>query len=123
MTEHVHDQHAEPLDPKPALDEVARRTTLYVGAILSVITLAAIVTTATVRAVTNDVNIELAKTRAEVAATRNEVRVRAAADSARFERVMSVVELAVVALVEPAGSEDQKAAVVELRRRRQVTRY
>ena len=61
-----------------------------------------------------------ADVRGEVADLHAEVVVRASSDSVRFERVMQVVELAVVALVEPDTSTERHAAIAELRRRRHV---
>ncbi len=99
------------------VDALAKRVGVYAAAIIAVLTLSA----ATVRWVTRDVQAAIEETRIEVRQARTEFRGRAAADSTRFERVMEVVELAVVALVETPGSEEQRSAVVELRKRRHVT--
>jgi hypothetical protein len=71
--------------------------------------------------VLRDVKLALADTRNEIRAVREEFHIRADADSIRFERVMNVVELAVVALVEEPGSDGQRSAVMELRKMRHVT--
>lgn len=102
-------------------DAVARRLRLYAGAILSVGAVLALLTAATVRWVTKEVRAEVTQTRADLRNFIVEARAKADADSVRFERVLDVVELAVVALVEPDGSEEQKSAVAELRKRRRVT--
>lgn len=99
------------------VDALAKRVGVYAAAIIAVLTLSA----ATVRWVTHDVQDAIEETRAEVRQARVEFRSRAASDSTRFERVMEVVELAVVALVEDPGSAEQRSAVAELRKRRHVT--
>ena len=104
-----------------AVDSIAARLKLYAGTMLLVGTLVGILTAATVQWVTKDVRAEVMRTRADLRDFVNGQRLKAYADSARFERVLDIVELAVVALVEPEGSTEQRSAVAELRRRRYVT--
>jgi len=51
---------------------------------------------------------------------RMDLRAREVADSVRFERIVEVVEYAVIAIVEPATSEERAMAIAELKRRRRV---
>jgi hypothetical protein len=87
---------------------------MYAKAVIVVATLIAGSASLFMRAVTADVQ-------AEIRDVREDLRLRAAADSIRFERVVEVVEFAVIAIVEPAGSDERAAAIGELRRRRHVT--
>jgi len=107
------------------MDKAAKRVALYAGAILAVASVVALVTTVNAgyvnRYVLSDVKQSITEARNEIRAVRSEFRLRAEADSIRFERVMEVVELAVVALVEEPGSDEQRSAVTELRQRRRVT--
>lgn len=103
------------------MERAARRASLYGGALLTIGTLASATIAISAGFVTREVRSTIAKTQEELAATREYFRQRAVADSVRFERIMEVVELAVVAVVEPSGTQDQRSAVAELRRRRHVT--
>lgn len=103
------------------VDIIASRLKLYAATLLAVGALVGVATTGAIRWVTKDVQQEVAQTRAELRAFAANQQHKAAADSSRMERVLSIVELAVVALVEPDGSEEQRSAVAELRRRRFVT--
>jgi hypothetical protein len=102
-----------------------KRVALYAGAILAVAAVVTLISTANAsyvnRFVLREVNASLMETKNEIRAVRTEFRQRAAADSVRFERVLDIVEVAVVALVEEPGSEEQRSAVAELRKRRRVT--
>jgi len=103
------------------VDGIAARLKLYAGTIIAVCAAVAMAAGGIVNYVTKDVRDEVAQTRVELRefVLANERRV--AADSARFERVLEVVELAVVALVEPDGSDEQRGAVAALRSRRTYT--
>lgn len=102
-------------------DAIARRLRLHLATLMMVSGVVAAASALTVKALTATVRSDIASTRAEIRALALEQRARAAADSARFERTIEVVELAVVALVEPQGSPDQRDAVDKLRRRRRFT--
>ena len=58
--------------------------------------------------------------RNDVAGLRQTMNERQRIDSLRFERVMDITELAVVAIVEPVGSPERKVAVEQLRARRHI---
>lgn len=112
---------------EPPFDKIARRVNLYAGALLSLASACALVAVLAAQAVskaTEDLRTEAATSRARLEARlealASEHRAKSRADSIRFERTLAVVELAVVALVEPE-SEDGRSAVAELRRRRHVT--
>jgi hypothetical protein len=110
-----------PLDEEAPADGFVARVKLYASTIL---VLSAVVTLATgfvVREVTKEVRADVKAVRAEMTGIGHAQAERAVADSMRFERVMQVVELAVIAIVEPEGSDEQRSAVSELRRRRHVT--
>lgn len=100
------------------IDVIAARLRSWTTAVLLAGTVIGGLTAASVKWVTGDVRKELAVTREELKAYAREQHFRAAADSVRFERGMDVVELAVVALVEPNGSDEQRRAVADLRKRR-----
>lgn len=106
-----------PPDP-PTIEEVVdravRRLHLFGKAAL---TIAACFTLAggwIAHAITADV-------KGDVTALRYDFRQKAALDSVRFERMIEVVELAVIAVVEPDSSAARAEAIGELRRRRRVT--
>ena len=103
------------------IDTIAQRLKLYAGTVLLVGSLIAALTTLAVRWATRDVRAEVAAARSEVRALARVQQERASADSLRFERVLDIVELAVGALVEPEGSDEQRRAVADLRARRHVT--
>lgn len=102
-------------------DALARRLRLHLATLIMVSGVVAGASALTVKALTATVRSDIAETRDELRSLAREQRARAAADSARFERTIEVVELAVVALVEPHGSPDQRDAVDKLRRRRRFT--
>lgn len=103
------------------VDSIASRMKLYAGTILAVGTVVALTAGGVVRLVTKDVRDEVAQTRVELRQFIDSNERRVTADSIRFERVLEVVELAVVALVEPDGSDEQRGAVAALRSRRTIT--
>ena len=103
------------------VDGVIQRIRLYGSTVLVIVAVVTLATGFVVREVTKDVRSDLRAVRAEVSNLSTNQNTRAGADSARFERVMQVVELAVIAIVEPDGSEEQRGAVYELRRKRRVT--
>jgi len=111
-----------------ALETVAGRAKLYAGTIVVVSAAITIIGGAAIRYATSDVSAEirdnhaeLTKVHQELVAFSSQVTTKAVVDSVRFERVMDIVELAVIALVEPTGSRTQRAAVEALRTRRHVT--
>ena len=57
---------------------------------------------------------------AEIGQVSERLRQRETADSVRFERVADIIGTAVVAIVEPAGSPEQVAAIAELKKHRHV---
>lgn len=97
------------------IDLAAQRIKLWVGSIAVLVAIASGAGTIAAQWITRDVA-------AGVAENRREIYAHARSDSIRFDRLMTVVELAVVAVVEPAGSPDQKLALYELRRMRHVGR-
>ena len=99
----------------------AERIKVWGSMVLVVSSVITLTTGFVVRAVTREVREDIKATRMEMRQITQTNRAQATADSIRFERVMEVVELAVVAIVEPVGSDDQRGAVAELRRRRHVT--
>lgn len=114
------DEHESP-DTGQAADGVVARVKLYAGAAITVVSLVGMLTTAAVKYVTGPVHREVVAARTELHKYVQEQKDRQAVDSLRFERVMYVVELAVVALIEPEGSTDQRRAVMDLRSLRRVT--
>lgn len=110
-----------PENEKP-VDSFVERVKLYGSTILIMAAVVAMATGFVVREVTKDVRSDLRGLRAEVSNLSTNQNWRAGADSIRFERVMQVVELAVIAIVEPDGSDEQRSAITELRRKRRVTR-
>lgn len=110
--------------PESRFDKIARRMNLYTAAVVSACALFALAGALASRAVeraTRTVRQEIQATRQEVQELRSTTRTRASADSARFERGMVVLELAVGAIAETQGSTEQRSALAELRRRRHVT--
>jgi hypothetical protein len=73
-----------------------------------------------IRKSTMDVRQHIAETSAGLERLERTQRNTAVQDSIRFERVMDVVEIAVVAIIEPDGSAEQKSAIEDLRHRRHV---
>lgn len=108
-------------EPEAALDRIAGRMKLYLTAAVLFVSAATAVGTYAVANVTSGIHAEIADTRGDLAQLVTAQQARGALDSTRFERVMDIVELAVVAIVEPDGSAEQKRAVAELRRRRHFT--
>jgi|KBSSwiStaDraftv2_1062776.scaffolds.fasta_scaffold103010_5 hypothetical protein len=104
---------AEPVVPQTPLDRQVARVGLYARAIIGVGAVLAGSAGLFVRAVTSDV-------KAEIREVRMDLRAREVADSVRFERIVEVVEYAVIAIVEPATSEERAMAIAELKRRRRV---
>jgi len=100
------------------VDVIASRLRNWTTALVLAGTVVGGLTAASVRWVTGDVRRDLAVTRSELQNYTRAQHERADADSVRFERAMGIVELAVIALVEPNGSEEQRRAVADLRARR-----
>lgn len=69
-----------------------------------------------VQFVTNDVKKDIQAIRTDLRDFAANTHAREVADSVRFERVLGIVELAVVAIVEPSNSPERSEAVAELRR-------
>jgi hypothetical protein len=103
------------------MDKWVARIKLYAGTIVVVGALVAGLSAVMVSSITAKVSAEQQQTRETLQSFIKTQRDIAGRDSVRFERVMAVVELAVVAIVEPIGSDEQVGAVAELRRRRHVT--
>ena len=104
------------------VDSIAKRLRLWAGAIITTGALIAGITALAVKWVTRDVREEIATTRLELKTYWMREAAQAKADSIRFDRGMEVLELAVIALVEADGAEEQRRAVEELRRRRRYVR-
>lgn len=100
------------------VDTIASRLKLWTTAVIAVGGVVAFATAGAVKWVTRDVHEEIAQTRQELREYIRYEQVRATADSVRLENGLDIVELAVVALVEPAGSQEQRNALVALRARR-----
>jgi hypothetical protein len=103
------------------VDAVARRIRLWIGAATLLITTAAVGGTWTVQRATLGVRTDLNLMHGEIASLAAIQARQAERDSARFERAMVVLNLAVGAIVEPAGSEEKQTAIAELRRLRHFT--
>lgn len=103
------------------VDALASRVKLYSGTIMAFGAVVAVMTAAAVKFVTAEVSSEVRATRVELHQYQAMQVAKSVQDSARFERVMEVVELAVVALVEPHGSSDQRRAVANLRSKRHLS--
>jgi len=99
--------------PVSPLDKQVARVGSYARMVLAVAAVVMGASSLFVNAVTSDV-------KAEIRQVRDDLRSRAVADSARFERIVEVVEFAVIAIVEPAGSPERTTAIAELKRRRRV---
>jgi hypothetical protein len=99
------------------IDRFVRRLAIYAGAALAVTSLTAL----TIRVSQREIRSSIDDVHDDVTQLRYEVHARSVMDSVRFERTIEVVELVAAALVEPDGSNEQKEAVTELRRRRHIT--
>lgn len=103
-----------------AFDRFVERVKLYAGTLVIVGGLVAGMSAVLVRSITAQVSTQVEATGSEFRRFAAEQRALALRDSVRFERVMDVIETAVVAIVEEPGSEQQRSAIAELRRRRHV---
>lgn len=110
-----HGHHREPIK---VIDAFASRIKLWISTIILVCAAVAALTAASVRWVTNDVHKQIAETRQEFRAWMQYQQQRAYADSVRFDQGMHIMELAVIAIVEPQGSISQQAALDDLRGKR-----
>jgi hypothetical protein len=97
------------------LDQIASRLRAYFIAIATVGVVVGTATSWIVFASTEKVRDEVEHVKVLVVA-------RAYSDSVRFERVIEIVELSVVALVEKPGSAEQLAALAALRSHRRYAR-
>lgn len=70
-----------------------------------------------VKLATNDLRTDVRDLHDDVRAFSSAVKAQQYADSVRFERVIEVVEVAVVAIVEPSDSPARNEAVAKLRRK------
>jgi len=112
----------EPIPEAPSgPDNIAMRVRNFSVAIIAAGTVIATITGFAVKGITAGVRADVQSLHEEIRSIGIAQERRAFADSARFERAMDVLELAVVAIVEPDGSNEQRDAVAELRRRRHVT--
>ena len=101
-------------------DNIVKRIRLWVGAAVLLVGVFTGVGATVVARSTSDVRTALSNTHDDLARLAYQQDARAEVDSLRFERAMEVLELAVVAIVEPDGSVDQKGAIDELKRRRHI---
>jgi len=108
-------------------DAIARRLRLHLATLSLLGVVVSGAAALTMKAITKDAFEKVAAVRQDIASVRSEVamlaalqRSREVADSTRYQKTLDIVGLAVQALVEPAGSEEQRAALSELRRRRRV---
>ena len=104
------------------VDVAAHRIKLWVTALLVVVAIASGVGSLVANAVTRDVRAGVLANRDYIAAVQNQMLRRSAADSVARDRMVRVIELAVVVLVEDDGSPERAAARRELRKLRTVTR-
>jgi len=115
------------LGPAPResrFDTFARRMNLYTATVVSACTLVALFGMLSSRAVeraTRTLRDEQTATRVQVEELKRDRRTEQRLDSLRFERTMAIVELAVSAIVEPAGSQEKREALTELRRKRRIS--
>ena len=103
-----------------SVDTFVKRTRLWLGGAMFMVAAAGAGGAWLVNRATAEMHAEIQNTHDDIAALAVEQHRRADSDSVRFERAMDVLELAVAAIVEPAGSLEQRSAVDELRRRRHV---
>lgn len=110
------------------IDTFVRRTRLWIGTLIMLLMATAAAGGWVVKKATDQNQQLAAEVRKSVADTHDDLVAlasltaeRAETDSLRFERAMTVLELAVGAIVEPDGSPEQRSAIAELRRRRHVT--
>lgn len=101
-------------------DTVVKRVRMYVETIVLVGGVTLAVSTFMARTITASVKSEIADVRADVAHMRHEQQAQAVTDSIRFQKLAEVVELVAAGVAEPPGSDEQRNAVVELRRLRHV---
>lgn len=103
---------SEPMNAheQTTLDKVVSKVKLYITTLLLVGGISSGLTTWLVFKATSGV-------RAEVASLQDEAK----RGNDRFDRMADIVELAVVALVEPPGSPEREKALSELRARRRIT--
>lgn len=117
MTEH---RRKEDLTFWGGADAIARRIWLHLSTLVLLAGIVSTVSAFAVRAMTRTVRQDIAEMRVELQSLSSLQRERAVADSARFVRLVEVVELATAALAEPEGSLEQRSAIAEIRRRRHV---
>ena len=104
------------------VDKVAKRVREWGQAILIVGAFMSAGVAISVRWITSDVRADVSALREDFAEAARRDSVRRVEDAARWDHTITVVELTVAALVEEEGSDEQRAAVRELRRLRRVTR-
>lgn len=102
------------------LDYAVRRLKLYMSALLLVGGSLGAVGLAFIRYATADIRAQHREMLREIGEVRADVLRRTEQDSARFERTMEIVQLAVVAIVEPPNSIARRGAIADLRARRRV---
>lgn len=101
-----------------AMDKIATRLKLWTSAIILVCAIVAAATAACIKWITQDVHNEIAQTRQELQEYIRLQHVQSQADSMRIEAGLDIIQLAVVAIVEPSGSDEQRVALSQLRARR-----
>ena len=104
-----------------AIDTFIRRTRLWLGAAMLLISVSAGAGAWVVGKVTADVRRSIADTHDDLVQLAAIQAARAQTDSLRFERAMEVLNLAVGAIVEAPGTPEQRGAVEQLRRLRHFT--
>lgn len=95
----------------------AERVRLWGTAILAAAGVFTLLGSVAIKFATNDIRSDLRDLHDDVRAFSNAVKAQQYADSVRFERVIEVVEVAVVAIVEPSDSPARNEAVAKLRRK------